>query len=378
MVSVMGALLGGTGKLNSMQALSAMNGMLEGHQKGRADLYKKQATEFDKAFKGMLQKHSEFRKEMEDAIRLAATNKEAGVSAARLAAAKAGSPVVKKMLDQDRLVDAYKLVNESQTLAENAFKAEAKLRSEAEREKAIERRHREDIASREKLAKERMTHDEKVKELKGMNKATSATNERYANTVLRSSNEVLRNLELIEKLGIGTGGGILGSVVGKGTIPSEVQRYIGQTFTEEGERNYNTAMSGLALELAYVLGGGYKPDVSTINKLETLLSVGPNDTYGNAAYKFSDVAAKLKAAIESSPAYTDEQKVNKEKVLEKINKYATPEEVQVRIYGQGKSEEPAVRSGKTYEPKNASEFKEIPVGEIYKDPGDGKFYRKTK
>jgi len=157
MVSVMGALLGGTGKLNSMQALSAMNGMLEGHQKGRADLYKKQATEFDKAFKGMLQKHSEFRKEMEDAIRLAATNKEAGVAAARLAAAKAGSPVVKKMLDQDRLVDAYKLVNESQTLAENAFKAEAKLRSEAEKEASAERRHKQTLDSQEKLRKATLT-----------------------------------------------------------------------------------------------------------------------------------------------------------------------------------------------------------------------------
>jgi hypothetical protein len=154
MVSVMGALLGGTGKLNSMQALNAMNGMLEGHQKGRADLYKKQATEFDKAFKGMLQKHSEFRKEMEDAIRLAATNKEAGVAAARLAAAKAGSPVVKKMLDQDRLVDAYNLVDQSQTLAENAFKAEAKLRSEAEKEAAAERRHREDKEAAERRHRE--------------------------------------------------------------------------------------------------------------------------------------------------------------------------------------------------------------------------------
>ena len=35
MVSVMGMLLGGGGKLNSMQALNAMNGMLEGHQKGQ-------------------------------------------------------------------------------------------------------------------------------------------------------------------------------------------------------------------------------------------------------------------------------------------------------------------------------------------------------
>jgi hypothetical protein len=232
------------------------------------------------------------------------------------------------------------------------------------------------MAQRKELAKEKMSHADKVKELKGVGKRASATNERYANTVLRSSNEVLRSLELIEKLGITTGGGVLGGVVGKGTIPSEVQRYIGQTFTEEGERNYNTAMSGLALELAYVLGGGYKPDVNTVNKLETLLSVGPNDTYGNAAYKFSDVTAKLKAAVETSPAYTDNQKVTKEKILEKLNKYAPPEVVQERIYGKGRTEEPAVRSGKTYEPKNAAEFSAVPPGELYKDPGDGKLYRK--
>jgi hypothetical protein len=246
----------------------------------------------------------------------------------------------------------------------------------ADREAAAERRHQQDMAQRKELARERMSHADKVKELKGVGKTASATNERYANTVFRSSNEVLRNLELIERLGITTGGGVLGGVVGKGTIPSEVQRYIGQTFTEEGERNYNTAMSGLALELAYVLGGGYKPDVNTVNKLETLLSVGPNDTYGNAAYKFSDVTAKLKAAVETSPAYTDDQKVTKEKILEKLNKYAPPEVVQERIYGKGRTEEPAVKSGKTYEPKNAAEFNAVPSGELYKDPGDGKLYRK--
>jgi len=248
----------------------------------------------------------------------------------------------------------------------------------AERDAAAERRHLADMAQRERLAKEKMSHADKVRELKGVRKSVSAINERYANTVLRSSNEVLRSLELIERLGITTGGGVLGGVVGKGTIPSEVQRYIGQTFTEEGERNYNTAMSGLSLELAYVLGGGYKPDVGTVNKLETLLSVGPNDTYGNAAYKFADVAAKLHAAVETSPAYTDEQKVTKEKILEKLNKYATPEIVQERIYGKGRTEEPAVRAGTTYEPKNAAEFNAVPRGEIYKDPGDGKLYRKPK
>jgi hypothetical protein len=407
MVSVMGMLLGGGGKLNAMQALNAMNGMLEGHQKGRADLYKKQATEFDKNFKSMLKKHEEFRKKMEDAIKLAAVDKEAGMADARMAAVESGSNIIKAMLDKGNLVGAYKALDESQALAENAFKTvineqdkaetrrlaadreasaerrylanrEAAERRHKEDRDAAERRHRESMAQRERMAKEKMSHADKVRGLKGIGKAASATNERYANTVLRSSNEVLRSLELIERLGITTGGGVLGGVVGKGTIPSEVQRYIGQTFTEEGERNYNIAMSGLALELAYVLGGGYKPDVNTVNKLETLLSVGPNSTYGNAAYSFADVTAKLKAAVETSPAYTDDQKVTKEKILEKLNKYATPEQVQDRIYGKGRTEEPAVRAGKTYEPKTAEEFKAVPPGELYIDPGDRKTYRKPK
>jgi hypothetical protein len=385
MVSVMGMLLGGGGKLNSMQALNAMNGMLEGHQKGRSDLYKKQATEFDKNFKAMIRKHEEFRKKMEDAVKLAAVDKEAGLADAKMAAVEAGSPIIKAMVERGEIVRALQTLNDTVQGREAALKLvlteqdKAEVRkATAERDAAAERRHLADMAQRERLAKEKMSHADKVRELKGVRKSVSAINERYANTVLRSSNEVLRSLELIERLGITTGGGVLGGVVGKGTIPSEVQRYIGQTFTEEGERNYNTAMSGLSLELAYVLGGGYKPDVGTVNKLETLLSVGPNDTYGNAAYKFADVAAKLNAAVETSPSYTDEQKATKEKILEKLNKYATPEIVQERIYGKGRTEEPAVRAGKTYEPKNAAEFKDVPPGELYKDPGDGKLYRKPK
>ena len=376
LVSVIGMVVGGGAKENAQASMSAMNGMLEGHQKGRADVYKQELSTFDKNFKSMVQKHAEFRKEMEDAVKLASTDKEGAMADAKLAAAKAGSNITKAMLDQGRLLDAYKFVDESQAGVDKAVAAEAKIRSDAAKEAAAERRHREDMAQRERMAKERMSHAEKMRELAGVRKTASATNERYANTVLRSSNEVLRSLELIEKLGITTGGGVLGNVVGKGSIPSDVQRYIGQTFTEENERNYNTAMSGISLELAYVLGGGYKPDVSTVNKLETLLSVGPNDTYANAAYKFADVTAKLKAAIETSPAYTDDQKASKEKIMQKLDRYATPEQVQERIYGTKKTEEPAVRAGKMYEPKTAQDFNAIPPNGLYKDPDDGKIYRK--
>jgi hypothetical protein len=395
-ISVISMLVGGGGKMSGQLALGNMNGMMEGYRKGRKDLYEKERIEFDKNFKSMMQKHAEFRQEMEDAVKLAITNKEEGFRAAELAATKAGSDIVKSQLRKGDLLGAFNLVKESQAGAEHALQMEQKAREQD----AKERQHRDDMAQRERthkaemaqrerhqrenaaraerMAKEKMSHAEKMKELKGMQRPASATNERYANTVYRSSNEVLRSLELVERLGITTGGGVLGSVVGKGTIPSEVQRYLGQAMTDEQQRNYNTAMSGIALELAYVLNGGYKPNEGQINKLETLLAVGPNDTFGNAAYKFADVSAKLKAAVEVSPTYTDDQKNTKQMLMDKMNRYATPEQVQDRIYGPGKAEEPAVRAGKVYEPKTDTDFNSIPGGELYKDPDDGKIYRKKR
>jgi len=143
------------GKGNAMQAMGAMNGMLEGHRKGRADLYKQQLSEFDKNFKSMLQKHAEFRKEMEDAVKLAATNKEAGMQAAELAAAKSGSEIVKAQLRKGDLLGAYKLVEESAKGADQALQLEAKAREAALREAAADRRAKEarDAADAESKSK---------------------------------------------------------------------------------------------------------------------------------------------------------------------------------------------------------------------------------
>jgi hypothetical protein len=122
MVSVMGMLLGGGGKLNAMQTLNAMNGMLEGHQKGRADLYKKQATEFDKNFKAMTKKHEELRKKMEDAVKLIASDKQAGMDAAVAAAAESGSDIIKAMVRRGEVVRALKTLNDTVEGREAALK----------------------------------------------------------------------------------------------------------------------------------------------------------------------------------------------------------------------------------------------------------------
>jgi hypothetical protein len=161
-ISVIGALVGGSGKMAAQRAMGAMNGMMEGYRKGRADLYKQERNQFDANFKSMIQKHTEFRKEMEDAVKLAATNKEAGQAAAELAAAKAGSPIIQAMVRQGRLVDAYKTMDESQKGVNDAVKMEQKARAE----EAKAEQHRADMAQRERQQRETMAQRERLATIK--------------------------------------------------------------------------------------------------------------------------------------------------------------------------------------------------------------------
>jgi HSP90 family molecular chaperone len=161
-ISVIGALVGGSGKMAAQRAMGAMNGMMEGYRKGKADQYKQERNQFDANFKTMIQKHSEFRKEMEDAVRLASTNKEAGFQAAELAATKAGSDIVKAQLRKGDLMGAYKLVDESQKGANEAIKLEQKARDAEEKEK----QHRADMAQRERQQRETMAQRERLATMK--------------------------------------------------------------------------------------------------------------------------------------------------------------------------------------------------------------------
>jgi hypothetical protein len=120
-ISVISMLVGGGGKMSGQLALGNMNGMMEGYRKGRDDLYKKERIEFDKNFNTMMKKHAEFRQEMEDAVKLASTNKEEGFRAAEMAAIKAGSPVILAKLRKGELIGSYNLINESMEGGKWAF-----------------------------------------------------------------------------------------------------------------------------------------------------------------------------------------------------------------------------------------------------------------
>lgn len=100
LMSIVGMVVG---KGNAQLAMSSMNGMLEGYQKGRADLYKKELTQFDKNFKAMQSKVLTLEKELAEAMELQKLDREKGDLAITMALAKGESPLLGAM--RNRLGD---------------------------------------------------------------------------------------------------------------------------------------------------------------------------------------------------------------------------------------------------------------------------------
>ena len=307
-IATMGVALGGSGKLSSMNALNAMGGMLKGWQSGRKDLFAKEQTIFDKETARIKDINDKLIKDLDQYQKLRVTDKEAALLKGQEIAST--NPGVIASLIQS---------GQDSVVAEMAKRNSDMI-----------------IKMRELAAKNAVSG-------KGGG-SKSAINERFQNTVIRSANETLRSLELMENIGIDIGKGGLGGVVGKGTITSEAIANLTRTMTSQDQLRYNAAAGGMALELAYVMNGGYKPNETQITELKNLYLATPQDSYETAAFRFADVVAKLKAALEVAPGYTDEQKQNNQMLLDKVNRYATPEEILKKISGEEPKTDPYLRT----------------------------------
>jgi hypothetical protein len=129
LISVVGMV---AGKGNSQLAMSAMNGMLEGHQKGRADLYRQQQIEFDKNFKAMQAKISTLEKGVTEAMELKKYDKEAGEQKMIMELAKADSPLLKAMKDKQGDVAVLNNVRSIRKDMDTLFKLNNDLQAKAD------------------------------------------------------------------------------------------------------------------------------------------------------------------------------------------------------------------------------------------------------
>lgn len=162
LVNVIGMAVGGGGKQNAQQAMYAMNGMLEGYQKGRADLYRKEKDSFDKNFKSMQEAVKTLEKDYEEAVKMYQYDKEAGEIARKLALARSGSPLFKAMEDRVGMVGTLNAIKELRSSVDKGVTLQNNLQAKADAEANAERRSREAMAQRERIAKEQAALREKL------------------------------------------------------------------------------------------------------------------------------------------------------------------------------------------------------------------------
>ena len=348
-ISVISMLVGGGGRMSGQLALGNMNGMMEGYRKGRKDLYDKERSEFDKNFKTMIQKHAEFRQEMEDAIKLAATNKEEGFRAAEMAAVKAGSPIVQAQLRKGDLIGANNLVKESQKGSEHALQMEAKAREQEEAEKFRREQARIAAEARVEAAREKAAgKTEKVTQQTMM-----------AQRAVNSLGGVASALESMKELPAGTTTGILPNLQTKDGLLNYVRNNVGRKVSSREAEILNTLFTGIGRNLASIEASGAATGLAELSKQMqngVYINAGVDDPY-KVAIKLADIrriaTENIRPAIESGLMPKQQAEVAA-KLVERIEKaipYTTVDVVKAATQGKttlGEKAEEAVKPPKTY------------------------------
>lgn len=199
LMSVVGMIVG---KGNAQLAMSSMNGMLEGYQKGRADLYKKELIQFDKNFKVLQNKVMTLEKELTEAMELKKLDREKGDLAITMALAKGESPLLNAMRNKQGDVAVLNAVQSAKNNIKTLVTLSNDLQGKADaRADAAERERRADARAR--LAREQALALAALKgEKSGKAPAREIVNQnQLRNTLIPKLQEVIPIMDRLHKEG---------------------------------------------------------------------------------------------------------------------------------------------------------------------------------
>lgn len=215
LIGVVGMVIG---KGNAMQAMGAMNGMMEGHRKGRQDLFKQEAQQFEKNFKAMQAKVSAALAEYQEALKVKQQDSEAGELMAQVALARSESPLLKAIKDKQgdaAVLARLKEVNKSVTV--DMPKTINDLQDKSDAANAAERRFKLQMEQRDRIAREnRIAADERAR-LGRLDKEgkLSPTERKEIRGINNLSDEIQRLKDTFKPEFVGFKADVLGDVAAK-------------------------------------------------------------------------------------------------------------------------------------------------------------------
>lgn len=332
LISVVGMVVG---KDNSQLAMSAMNGMLEGYQKGRADLYKKEKDIFDKNFKAMQTKITTLEKELTEAMDVKKYDAQAREQRITVALARAENPPLLKALKDKvgnvAVLNAVRGVRKDvDTLVnlQNNLQSKADARADAAAARAqqerIARENRLAADERARLAREQ---NKQLAELRasqpgrqGQNALTFAS--RVYGNIENATNDLvnLTNLPAVAESPIFAG--MIGA--DRDTVLRNITAFAARKVTDKDQRAFEQIANSLDAALARLEAQGLA-NGSTRAAIASFSAIKPRE--GDDAINMAIYLARVKQEIETGikvhaemPGATPGQKQNNLKNIERINR----------------------------------------------------------
>ena len=143
MIATMGVMLGAGGKGSAKVAIGSLTGMMNGWQKGRKDLWEKEAKTFEKELQRIKLEHESIYKDLDMGMKLLATDREAGKAKLMNAAYRAGTgSIIETYVKHGKL-------KEIQAISQSMYKMRSGIDKNVMDSAIQERRHKEQITAQE-------------------------------------------------------------------------------------------------------------------------------------------------------------------------------------------------------------------------------------
>lgn len=349
LMNVIGFAIGSGGKTHAQQAMSAMNGMLEGHQKGRDDLYRQQRNIFEINQKQLDKKIDDLYKFMQENTKLYAKDKLAAEQNANAKFAEEGASFLKAYYEKYGPGPALEYMKQVVKAKEHAADLTDKERTRAEQQAFRLQQAREANQARIEAARERAAaKTEKVTQQQMM-----------AQRAVNSLGGVASALESIKELPAGTTTGILPNLQTKDGLLNYVRNNVGRKITSREAEILNTLFTGVGRNLASIEASGAATGLAELSKQMQsgiYINAGVDDPY-KVAIKLADIrriaTENIRPAIESGllPKQQTETAARLVERIEKAIPYTTTDVVKAATQGRttlGEKAEEVTRPSKTY------------------------------
>jgi hypothetical protein len=318
LMMTMGLMLGAGGKNNAKLGLDAMTGMMNGWRKGRQDLWKQEAINFEKAFNKIKADREAIYKNLQEGLKLASTNYAAAKEKLETAAFIAGEgSALKKRID----ARDFKAVAE---IKEGIRKTQNELEDKI-------RRMASGLAQ-QRLQRELIAEQRRANAAQAAEKTQKATQQQFiVQRAVNALGGVQSALETIVALPEGSTTGWLPNLQTKDGMFSAVRNQLGRKISSVDAEFMNTLFSGIGRNLASIEASGTATGLTGLaNQLQTgvYINAGVDDPF-KVAMKLADIrriaTENIRPSINSGlmPKQQAEEAQRLVEQIEKIVPYTT-------------------------------------------------------